>query len=643
MSPLSSDSSHEMGLTCGRCHSASRVAGFVLIRDPDRGDLLHSLAPRDHVLGRERDCDLQVGADSDFVSRRHALLVWKSNRFEIVDERSRHGTFVNGSRVSPGDSVVLSDRDLIRLGETEISFFAIPSPDDTPLRISYEHFLCQVREMNSLDAATIVPHALDLLRLVSRVERSYLVGTGLDPHLEPLLTPLDDPDLAISRSSIEEAVRTRRRVARFVEPERGTFPTKSMAEHMLRRVWVKPILAQVGEPVAVVYLDSPGAGWVFSEETESLMEAVVEHIGIVLRNASLHAELAELNRDLETKVAERTRELEDSRTELIGKDRLATLGRLVAAIAHELNNPVGATASMAETLSGLLDAIVGLENAVAAIFPDPQERDAARRLVGTALAAAEQAPSDSRTRRALEAAFETHLTQRGIAGAETIARRLARMGLAAQSIEPFLPLLQQKGEPLSAILEQAWTFRRGLETIREASANVARIVDGLKTYAHIDKSEFEVADIHRSIQATLSVLGARMSHGIAVETRFAPIEPFPHRPGELTQVWTNLIDNAVGAMGEAGTLTVETVDDGPTVRVIITDTGPGIPQALADRIFELHVTSRGPGAGLGLGLPICKTIVEKNHGGRIASGSRPGHTTFTVEIPKTPPTREGPS
>jgi signal transduction histidine kinase len=106
------------------------------------------------------------------------------------------------------------------------------------------------------------------------------------------------------------------------------------------------------------------------------------------------------------------------------------------------------------------------------------------------------------------------------------------------------------------------------------------------------------------------------------------------------QVWTNLVDNALGAMGESGVLTVETSDVGDCVEVRVGDTGFGIPDALRESVFDLDVTTRGPGAGLGLGLPICRSIIEKNHGGTITFESRPGRTEFVVTLPKTPPKGE---
>jgi two-component system NtrC family sensor kinase len=490
--------------------------------------------------------------------------------------------------------------------------------------------------LTSLDPAEVIARGLELVRIVSAVERSYLVGAGTTPRLEPLLRPLTDPQLAVSRSSIEKAFATRQKVSLFVNPDAEIEMTRSANILGLRRIWVCPVLDPANAPIAALYLDSPIPGRPFDAEVEAKLELVAKHMGVALRNALLHAEVVELNRHLEEKVAERTRQLEESQARLIQQDRLATLGRLVAAIAHELNNPVGAIASFARTLEDLAGPIRRIEQELRDTFRGPGEEASARRLLERVLAAAEGDPIDTRTRRANEDALLGLLRERRISGAEAIAQRLARAGVNLDAAREAVPALTAHGEALSLLAERLGTFRRSISMIGQCAANTARIVDGLKTYAHLDRSEMEVADIHRGIQAALSVLAPRIPDGIEVVTHFATIAPFLHRPGELTQVWTNLVDNAVRAMGEHGALTVETADLGDRVRVTVADTGPGVPPELRDRIFDLHVTTRGPGAGLGLGLPICRTIVEQNHRGTITFESRPGRTVFTVALPKQP-------
>lgn len=625
---------------CTACGHRLPVA-LLVFRDPfdEHKETTFNLEPRDYTVGRSASCTLQIGEDLPGVSRTHALLRWTGRHFEISDSGSTHGTILAGRRLEPDDRVELKDGDEIILGEAPLTYYTVYVGRQPWGRIPYGKYLRLVREMNSLEPATVVARGLDLLRLVSGINRGFLVDAGTDDRLRPLLTPLDDPALRVSRTNIEAALSERRKVVHLLGPD-DEFPSGSMASLQLRRVWVSPIVDHEDRPLAAVYLDSETTGVPLDEETENLMDAVADQIGMALRNASLHSEVLALNIGLEQRVAERTRQLRESQDLLVSQDRLATLGRLVAAIAHELNNPVGAMASFAETIEGLLTPLLGLGNAVDSLFPDAGQSTSARRLLDAVLAAAQSGPLDTRARRELAARLTALIRDNGVPAAEETARRLARIGLSPEEVSRAAGLLRERGQSLVPLLEQVHTFGRGVATIRDCSTNVARIVDGLKTYAHLDQADVEEANLSRGIEAALTVLQPRLSEGISIETRFAEVGPFPHRPGELTQVWTNLIDNAVRAMGEEGTIVIETRDLGDDVQVTVQDNGPGIPQEMKEKIFDLHTTTRGPGAGLGLGLPICRAIVEKNHGGRLSFESRPGRTVFTVTLPKVPPEAE---
>jgi signal transduction histidine kinase len=593
------------------------------------------LLPGNHTLGRSSECDLRLGVGVGGVSRRHAGLRWAGDHFELTDLNSSHGTRVNGLTLRAGEATALQSGDVVDLGGLKLVYQALaagvqPTPSGP---------LCQptvARGLTSLDPAEVIARGLELLRQVSGVERSLLIGVGVDARLDRLLVPLSDPRLQVSRSSIARAVETGKTVVRIASAA-DTKLTDSMVSFNLRHIWVHPVTDPDGKPLAAVYLDSVRADQSFAPATEAELVEVAEQIGSALRNALLHAEVLDLNRTLERRVTARTRELEQSRAQLVAQDRLVTLGRLVAAIAHELNNPVGAIASFAGTLRGLAAPLLQTRTELAAAVPDPRERDRAQALLDLALAAARRPPMDTRSRREREASMAAWLTRASVTAADLVAQRLARIGITPAEVEPSLAVLQARGEVVSALAERLYTFGRSLEIIGQCSADLARIVSGLKTYSHLDRATVEVADVHRGIQAALAVLAPLIPHTIQVVTRFAEIEPFEQRPGELAQVWANLVDNATRAMGEKGTLSIETTDLGDHVRVTVTDTGPGVPPGLQDHIFDLHVTTRGPGAGLGLGLPICRTIVEQNHGGSIAFQSRPGHTSFTVTLPKRTP------
>ena len=619
--------------SASRCPSCGAPASIALLRSdaPQQFEQRDwPLSPADHLLGREERCDV-ILPPRDGISRLHARLRWTGKAFEIADAGSSFGTTVDGRRLAEGDWVTLQDGAGIDLGGTVFRYFETATDAATSVEL-----LSLFREMTSLDPGVVVARALNLLREVSGVERAYLVDAGSNPRLAQLLTPLTDAKLKISRSTIEEALASGRTVVRRIDTAGPVLPAHSIAELGLRRIWVAPVPGADGLPVAAVYLDSTDLGRDFGAATSRLMQAVVEQIAIALRNASLHSEVTSLNENLEIRVRERTQALEQSQARLIAQDRLATLGRLVAAIAHELNNPVGAIASLASTISNLIGPINAVDADVASAFPDPLDRKSVRALLDRVLSLTDTPARDTRTRREAERAIEHMLAASGLGAAEGLARRFARSGLSTTDLDPVVELLAEHGESIARLADRVHTFGRGLRTIGDSARNVARIVDGLKTYAHLDQSTDEVADIHRSLGATLSVLESRIPEGVEVVTQFDRIEPFTHRPGELTQVWTNLVDNALRAMEETGTLTLQTRDVGDRVEVSVEDTGTGVPDAIRDRIFDLDVTSRGPGAGLGLGLPICKSIVEKHHGGSIAFESRAGRTRFVVTLAKNP-------
>jgi signal transduction histidine kinase len=152
-----------------------------------------------------------------------------------------------------------------------------------------------------------------------------------------------------------------------------------------------------------------------------------------------------------------------------------------------------------------------------------------------------------------------------------------------------------------------------------------------------------VADVHELLDSTLMMLGAKIGDGITVVKDYAPGLPrIPAYAAELNQVWTNLIDNAVDAMGGTGTLTVRTALDADRDQVMIEigDTGPGIPPEIRNRIFEPFFTTKDVGQGTGLGLDISWRIVVKKHHGDIRVESAPGDTRFQVRLPLTPATAD---
>jgi signal transduction histidine kinase len=167
-------------------------------------------------------------------------------------------------------------------------------------------------------------------------------------------------------------------------------------------------------------------------------------------------------------------------------------------------------------------------------------------------------------------------------------------------------------------------------------------VGALKSYSHLDQAKIEAADLHDGIESTLTLLQHELKYGIQIVRRFGQLPRIPIYVDELNQVWTNLIHNAVQAIGGRGEIAVETeVATGEEVaRVRVIDSGPGIDPEVLPRIFDPFFTTKGKGEGSGLGLLIVSKILQK-HGGGIAVDSSPGRTCFTVVLPLSgPPSRQ---
>ena len=170
--------------------------------------------------------------------------------------------------------------------------------------------------------------------------------------------------------------------------------------------------------------------------------------------------------------------------------------------------------------------------------------------------------------------------------------------------------------------------------IHRGAARVASIVNALKSYTYLDRASVQSVDLHDGLEDTLVVLGGRLGAGVTVRREYDRGLPrIMARGRALNQVWTNLIENAVSAMGGSGELVVRSGRDGDAAVVQIIDSGPGIPADLIDRVFDPFVTTQPVGQGTGLGLHLARNIVCEQHGGVIRVESVPGRTCFEVRLP----------
>ncbi|MCW2983253.1 MAG: histidine kinase [Conexibacter sp.] len=318
------------------------------------------------------------------------------------------------------------------------------------------------------------------------------------------------------------------------------------------------------------------------------------------------------------------------------RERLASLGTMAAGLAHELNNPAAAVKRAAAQLADTLDMVTGV---IAAFVEAGIERDDAERLVELqreAVARAADRPALSTVDAAdAEDDMLDRLEELGVDEAWRLAEILAAAGVDQAWLAD---VAAHAGPATSKAL--AWVAAtlsaRGLATeLQESASRMSDLVGAIKTYTYMDRGTLVNVDVREGIDATIKVLGHKLKHTrIDVRKDYDPSLPrLAVRGSELNQVWTNLIDNAVDALGQTGTLTISTHRDGPCVRVDVADDGPGIPEEARARVLEPFYTTKEVGAGTGLGLDTVRRIVEDRHDGSLGFDTGPDGTTFHVWLP----------
>jgi signal transduction histidine kinase len=227
------------------------------------------------------------------------------------------------------------------------------------------------------------------------------------------------------------------------------------------------------------------------------------------------------------------------------------------------------------------------------------------------------------------------LEQRGVEGAWRLAGPLAAAGADADWLDRVRALAGPRTGGVLEVVVAGLTARGLAADLEEATRRMSDLVGAVKAYAYMDRGEVVEVDLHEGLETTLTVLGHKLKH-TAIDVARDYDRTLPRltvRGSELNQVWTNLLDNAIDALGERGTITVRTRRDGACALVEIADDGPGIPPEVRERIFEPFFTTKGVGHGTGLGLDTARRIVTDRHDGSIAVESAPGATTFRVWLP----------
>jgi signal transduction histidine kinase len=319
-------------------------------------------------------------------------------------------------------------------------------------------------------------------------------------------------------------------------------------------------------------------------------------------------------------------------------EKLATLGRLSAGMAHELNNPAAAARQGAEQLRISIGRLEQTRFSLGAAGLSDKQYDSIAELEREAEKRAKEPSSlDPIARSDLEQEVEDWLDQKGIQDPWEVAPTLVAMGLCAAELEELTKDFQPSEIPVVIdFFGSRFTAYNLLEDIGHGTRRIAEIVKALKGYSFMDQAPVQLMDVRDGLNDTLVMLNSKLRGGIDVTRAYADEIPRIQGYGsELNQVWTHLIDNAITALGDEGELELKAYQEGEWVVVQVADNGPGIPPEAQGKIFDPFFTTKPPGEGTGLGLNLCHGIVVEKHRGQISVDSRPGKTCFTVKLPIT--------
>ncbi|MGW1519503.1 ATP-binding protein [Streptomyces sp. NPDC002287] len=328
------------------------------------------------------------------------------------------------------------------------------------------------------------------------------------------------------------------------------------------------------------------------------------------------------------------------------RERLLALGSLSAGLTHELNNPAAAAV---RATAALRERVGKMRHKLAVIARGPYPREALAELIEIQDRTAERV-AKAPVLSPLEAAdredeLADWLEDHGIPEGWRIAPVFVQAGLDTDWLEQVAATVAEDVLP-GAVGWLNYTVETELlmDEIDDSTTRISHLVDAAKQYAQLDRAPHRDADVHELLDSTLLMLSGKIGPRVRVVKEYDRTLPaIPAYPAELNQVWTNLIDNAVSAIGGAGgegTLTVRTAREGDRLLVEFRDTGPGVPAEIRDRIFDPFFTTKPVGEGTGLGLDISWRIVVNKHHGSLQVESVPGDTRFRVLLPLTAPEGE---
>jgi len=315
------------------------------------------------------------------------------------------------------------------------------------------------------------------------------------------------------------------------------------------------------------------------------------------------------------------------------RDRLAALGKLSAGLAHELNNPASAAKRAVSQLRGILKRIKDASHELGARELTSNQKAEIEKLEAS-LVQGNGPPPDALTISMLEEEIDSLLRSHGQNDLWQLAADLARRNARPEVLESLFAILDADTARAALVrIAASLEVASLLNEIESSASRISDLVGAIKEYTFMDQAPVQNVDIVKSLETTLTILNHKLKHGVVVARDYQSIPFLVNSFGsELNQVWTNIIDNAIDAMGGKGDLRVRTYREDTCVVVEVGDSGPGISPKILPHIFEPFFTTKGVGEGTGLGLDTVQRIVKK-HRGNIQVSSKPGDTRFQVRLP----------
>jgi signal transduction histidine kinase len=316
------------------------------------------------------------------------------------------------------------------------------------------------------------------------------------------------------------------------------------------------------------------------------------------------------------------------------QDRLASLGKLSAGLAHELNNPASAAKRATSQLRDTLKRIKESSQQLGARELSPAQKADIDKLEAFLTQQSGNAPLSGLALSSLEDEIDALLRRHGHTDLWQLSSDLARRGVDPHALEQLVSSMDS-ATARAALVRIAASLEVAslLDQIESSTSRISDLVRAIKEYTYMDQAPVQNVEVVKSLENTLTILNHKLKHGVTVERDYGTVPLLVNSFGsDLNQVWTNIIDNAIDAMKGKGTLRLRTHSEDKSVVVEIVDNGSGIPTEIQSRIFEPFFTTKKVGEGTGLGLDTVQRIIKK-HKGSIQVESEPGETCFQIWLP----------